>query len=113
MGKMEEMEKWSQSLGEKKKERKEFGEKLFCAWNFLGFFPFGRITAGTGYGNWVTFGSPWKLSPRGCYCIFAPNTEYIHTTYGTLELTEQLTEELTEEHGLGLPADHLRSDIFT
>jgi hypothetical protein len=59
---MEEMEKWSQSLGEKKKERKEFGEKLFCAWNFLGFFPFGRITAGTVGTVTGAFGTPWKLS---------------------------------------------------
>lgn len=63
MGNMEEMEKWSQSLGEKKKERKEFGEELFCAWNFLGFFPIWPYYSRYGrYGNWATFGTPWKLS---------------------------------------------------
>lgn len=56
MGNMEEMEKWSQSLGEKKKERKEFGEELFCAWNFLGFFPIWPYYSRYGrYGNWVNF----------------------------------------------------------
>lgn len=63
MGNMEEMEKWSQSLGEKKKKGKNSGTDLFCAWNFLGFFPiwpyYSRYRR---YGNWTTFGTPWKLS---------------------------------------------------
>lgn len=38
MGGMEEMEKWSQSLGEKKKERKEFGDELLLRLEFSRFF---------------------------------------------------------------------------
>ena len=46
------------SLGRKRKERKEIGEKLFCGPGIFFFFPFWPyITAGT-----VTlhFGTPWQ-----------------------------------------------------